>query len=561
MARRRIALADRRAVIAVSADRDAPRQISSQPLTVFELASSFRPAGPRGKEVANAGEQALTPSTQQDYPIRLGAAEHFALARRHLGDLALDRASIYDTLPIKEDGTLDSAKWAATRGAARPALALAIDLFVRGDTVSEADFRAACGEDTYEALRALGLLREDNTPGRLVSPVWVYRVDGSIIASDRLEDAEGNAFAQPVDAVFPAFNHLTLRFLRTLPDARGGDALDLCGGCGIGALHLARTAHAAASADLTPRAAFFTEFNARLNGIAIESLCGDLYEPAGGRTFDLISAHPPFIAAVGAKHMIYRDADEFGESIARRIVEGLPGRLRAGGTGIVVFAGWDAAKPLELRAQEWLGEAADHFDVVLAEYTRTPIENVIRDIRNIQPDAAEADINTFEQNLRAWGAQRRIYGALVFRHAERAAAPAPLRLQLSNEAAGEVLQRAVDWRAARRRDDFSACVAAARPRPTPHVQMNARHVVRDGRLVLEDFLFEMAEGILGRLRPDPWVAPRLMQFDGARTVRAVFEAAQAENATPSGFTLTDFTDLVAIMLERGFLDADAPRSD
>jgi len=40
----------------------------------------------------------------------------------------------------------------------------------------------------------------------------------------------------------PAFNHLRMRFLRTLPDARGGDALDLCGGCGIGALHLARTA-------------------------------------------------------------------------------------------------------------------------------------------------------------------------------------------------------------------------------------------------------------------------------------------------------------------------------
>jgi len=173
----------------------------------------------------------LTQSSQPDYPIRLGAAEHFALARRQLEDLALDRASIYDTLPIKEDGTLDNAKWAETKATVRPALALAIDVFVRGETVSEADFRAACGEDSYGALCALGLLRRDNAaPGRLVSPVWVYQVDGFLIASDRLEDAEGNAFAQPDDAVFPAFNHLTMRFLRTLPDARGGDALDLCGG-------------------------------------------------------------------------------------------------------------------------------------------------------------------------------------------------------------------------------------------------------------------------------------------------------------------------------------------
>jgi hypothetical protein len=495
-----------------------------------------------------------------DYPIRLGAAEHFALVRGHFGDLALDYASIHDTLPRKEDGTLDNAKWAATKAAVRPALALAIDVFFVGDTVSEADFRATCGEDTYRALCSLGLLRRDNAaPGRLASPVWLYHVDGFLVASDRLEEAEGNAFAPPDDAVFPACNHLTMRFLRTLPDARGGDALDLCGGCGIGALHLGRTARAAASADLTPRAAFFTQFNARLNGAAIESLCGDLYDPAGGRTFDLISAHPPFIAAVGAKRMIYRDADEFGESIARRIVEGLPTRLRVGGTAIVVFAGWDAAEPLELRAQGWLGDSAGHFDVVLAEYTRKPIENVISDIRKMH--SAEADIAALEQNLRAWGAQRSIYGALVFRRAERPAVQAPLRLQLSDEAAGPVLQRAIDWRAARRHDDFSAQVAAAKPRPTPHVQMNARHVVRDGRLVLEDFLFVMAEGILGRLKPDPWVVPLLMQFDGTRSVGEVYAAAQAGKTLPGGFRLTDFADLVSVMLERGFLDADAPRAN
>ena len=90
--------------------------------------------------------------------------------------------------------------------------------------------------------------------------------------------------------------------------------------------------------------------------------------------------------------------------------------------------------------------------------------------------------------------------------------------------------------------------------------MNARHVVRDGRLVLEDFLFEMPEGILGRLRPDPWAVPSLMQFDGTRSVGEVFAAAQAGKALPRGFRLTDFADLVSVMLERGFLDADAPRA-
>jgi len=501
----------------------------------------------------------LTLRAQPDYPIRLGTAEDFALVRSYLRDLHLDHESIHETLPLKEDGRLDAAKWDETKATLRAALALAIDVFVRGDSVSASDFRASCGEDTHRAFCALGLLCPDKSAaGRLVSPVLVYRVDGFLIASDRLEDAEGNAFAQAPDAVFPAFNHLTRRFLRLLPDAREGDALDLCGGCGIGAMHLARSARAAASADLTPRAAFFAQFNARLNGVVIESLCGDLYAPAGGRTFDLISAHPPFVAAVGAQRMIFRDADEFGESIARRIVEGLPARLRPGGTGIVVFAGWDAAKPLELRAQEWLGAAAGQFDIVLAEYTRTSIESVVSDSRKLHTDAAGADIEAFGQNLRDWGAQRRIYGALVFRRAEEPGMSAPLRLQLSDEAAGHTLQRAVDWRASRRRRDFVAHVAAARPRPAPHLQMNARHIVRDGRLGVADFMFEMAEGILGRLKPDPWVVPWIMRLDGMRSVSDVFAAAQAEDALPHGFQLADFADLIGIMLERGFLDADAP---
>jgi hypothetical protein len=495
-----------------------------------------------------------------EYPIRLGAPDDFARVRAYLSGLGLDRDSIYGTLPFKEDGTIDAQKWTETKRTIAPALSLAIDVFVRGDSVSEPDFRAACGADTYRSLCALGLLRPSKPDAsRLVSPVWLYQVDGFFVISDRFEDADGNAFAPPDDVVFPAFNHLTMRFLRILPDARRGEALDLCGGCGIGALHLARTARSAASADVTPRAAFFTAFNARLNGVAIESLCGDLYDPAGERTFDLITAHPPFIAAIGAQRMIFRDADEFGEGIARRIVAGLPARLRAGGTAIIVFAGWDTVTPLERRAQEWLGDAAASFDVALAEFTRTPIESVIGDIRKLQKDANENNIAAFENNLHAWGAQRRIYGALAFRRSGTSARE-PLRLRLSDEASGVALQRALDWRAARRRSDFAENIAAAKPRASAHLEMNVRHVSRDGRLAVSDVMFEMAEGILGKLKPDPWIVPWLMRLDGTQSVADVYAAAHATGALPADFKLADFAGLVALMLERGFLDAEAPSS-
>ena len=93
-------------------------------------------------------------------------------------------------------------------------------------------------------------------------------------------------------------------------------------------------------------------------------------------------------------------------------------------------------------------------------------------------------------------------------------------------------------------------VAAAKPRPSPHVQMNARHVVRDGRLVLEDFLFEMAEGILGRPSRIPGSCLRSCNST-EHGASARFCSRTGRKALPRGFRLTDFADLVSVMLERG----------
>ena len=98
--------------------------------------------------------------------------------------------------------------------------------------------------------------------------MWLYPVDGFLVISDRHDDPHGRAVAFADDAVFPAMDAGTLRFLKLLPDARGGAALDLCGGCCIGALHLSRTTRDTVTADLTERSAFFADFNSRLNAQA-----------------------------------------------------------------------------------------------------------------------------------------------------------------------------------------------------------------------------------------------------------------------------------------------------
>ena len=501
----------------------------------------------------------MSEPTTQAFPLRLGSPGDFEIVRRYFSDVGFDHDTIQGVLPFEENGSFDQQDWDASKTQILLARRLAIELFFCGHRALETEFRATCAKDVWEAFCALGLLRPSTVwPGELFSPVRLYPLDGFLVASDRFDDPDGGALAPPDDIVFSALNHLTMRFLRILPGARGGDALDLCGGCGVGALHLARTAASATGADLTARSAFFTDFNARLNGIVVESLCGDLYDPVGNRQFDLITAHPPFIPAFGPRRMIFRDADEFGESIARRIIEGLPARLRPGGTGIVVFGGWDTVTPLEQRALEWLGEAASEFDIVLGEFTRTAIEDVLDNIRSVQTDIDENDVQAFAQNLRAWGAERRIYGALAFRRVAAGLAQAPLRLQMAGDTSGALFQRVQDWRHARCADDVLGRVAAITPRLSPHVELVSRHVVRDGELTLADTLFQISDGIMGKLKLDPWIVPWIARFDGKRSVADIYAAAGAAGALPQGFSLDDFAGVVGLMAERTYLDADPP---
>jgi 16S rRNA G1207 methylase RsmC len=77
------------------------------------------------------------------------------------------------------------------------------------------------------------------------------------------DDPDGEAYHPRGDAVFPALDVGTSMFLRLLPAAPGGEALDLCGGCCIGALHLSRTVKRAVTADITDRSAYFADFNWR----------------------------------------------------------------------------------------------------------------------------------------------------------------------------------------------------------------------------------------------------------------------------------------------------------
>ena len=80
-----------------------------------------------------------------------------------------------------------------------------IDVFARCLPVDEQESLATCGNAAFAAFLALGLLRAaKKSPAAVLCPVWVYPVDGFVVASDRRDDPDGNPYSPPEDVVFPA---------------------------------------------------------------------------------------------------------------------------------------------------------------------------------------------------------------------------------------------------------------------------------------------------------------------------------------------------------------------
>ncbi len=116
-------------------------------------------------------------------------------------------------------------------------------------------------------------------------------------------------------------------------------ALDLGTGCGIQALHLSSHAESVVATDTNARALSLAAATARLNGQQWDLRRGNLFEPVGGDTFDLVVCNPPFVVGDGEMRFSYRDSGMAGDGLCRALVEGMRRHLRPGGTA-QLLANW-----------------------------------------------------------------------------------------------------------------------------------------------------------------------------------------------------------------------------
>jgi release factor glutamine methyltransferase len=124
----------------------------------------------------------------------------------------------------------------------------------------------------------------------------------------------------------------------------GARVLDLCSGSGALAIRAALGGQRVVTAvDVSRRAVLTIRANAKLNGVRVRALRGDLFAAVTGERFDAIVSNPPYVPAP-SDELPNRgperawDAGRDGRALLDRICRQAPAHLRAGGVLLVVHS-------------------------------------------------------------------------------------------------------------------------------------------------------------------------------------------------------------------------------
>jgi hypothetical protein len=343
-----------------------------------------------------------------------------------LGGVGYSESRVRERLGLEDLGDLQWRPvpiYRAERLAGRDPLALAIDLFLLQGELPAEELERLFARSERDVLLRAGLLAVDET-GRARARASLFPVDTRLIFSDHAwpELPHPGYTTVPYDQVM--WVGLDSRHLaRSTARRPFRTALDLCTGSGIHALLASTHTERVLAVDINPRAACCTRFNAQVWGAAnLEVLVGDLFEPARGERFDLITANPPFVPSP-LDSLRFRDGGRSGEDILKRIVAGLPQHLAPGGIAqIVTELGEREGEPLAGRLRDWLSDAP--IDIhILRMGEHTAMKYAIGHAKGDDYKVFLDSIDEWATNLRAQGYVRVVSVVISFQWSDAAFGP------------------------------------------------------------------------------------------------------------------------------------------
>jgi len=133
--------------------------------------------------------------------------------------------------------------------------------------------------------------------------------------------------------------------------------LDVCTGSGAIAIAGAQAGAGAVTAvDVSRRSVLTVRINARLNGVRVRALRGDLFAPVAGERFDAIVSNPPYLPSEDdelPRHGPQRawEGGTDGRLVLDRICAEAPAHLRPGGFLLLVHSSVCGLEPTVQRLE------------------------------------------------------------------------------------------------------------------------------------------------------------------------------------------------------------------
>jgi SAM-dependent methyltransferase len=496
--------------------------------------------------------------TTDGTPLRLGAPAQFEAVRGAMERANFTERAICERLGIPAFTEFASARagLALTRAMTTPVDAL-IHLFLECEAAPLAVVESLLGESATAAMRDLGLLAAvagDDT--HVAAPVGLCPTRGLYLVSDR----GGELSSLPEDVVYPAILENTQNFLDIIPTTPCEAFLDLGTGTGVAALMAAKGfAREAWACDITARSVQFAEFNRRLNGLENVTVAqGDLYDPTGGRSFDRIVTHPPYVP-VSKPTCIFRDGGDDGELIVRRIVEGLPRHLAPGGRFYALTLVSDReGQPAEQRVREWLGPAGSGFDVaIIAETAREPFDFIGRAMQKGTHHLDE--LQYWSSVYRALKVKSLVYGCiLVQRHAtERESFT--VRMQKGSHSGAAETDWALRWHTEATSPGWHERLLQSPIGLSAELNLAVLHKFGEGSLIPVEYLLRVRHPFEAECKCPSWVAGLLAECDGRRTAIDILNSLKAKSVVDPDTEPAEFADVLGVLVGSGFLELPSHR--
>jgi SAM-dependent methyltransferase len=483
-------------------------------------------------------------------PIRIGSDADFTAVRQHLDLVGFTEAAVCARTGFTSLYRFRTIRDGRTAGVElTDDLDLLIRLFLDVAPLPQAVYAERLPAEVRAALERLSLVYRHE--GVVYSSVLLYPTQGLYVVSDHTEAPPG-APALMGDVVYPAVTGNTETFMEFLPRGRCERFLEVCGGTGIAALAASRFADQAWTADITERAARFAEFNGRLNGLRnFSSLQGDMYQPAGELRFQRIAAHPPYIPAQ-SNSVIFRDGGEDGEQIVRRaLLEGLP-RLEPGGLLYLTCVASDRKEGrLEERLRQFLGPAAQDFDLLLVvRFQADPVEYRVRSI--VRSQGSLESMKDWPAQVKQLGIEALVYSHIYLRHRIGTRPVFTRRRKLGPQTTVAEVLWALDLEAALQEPGAAAGLLGRRVRVLPTSSMQIRYSYADGWIPAEtshltDWPF------LATIRGPFWLSDLLQRCDGSVPVGEVIAEFKASGLISAEIPDPALAELVANLALNGLV--------